>query len=40
MIPERQCYLAELGEDEAAHLSQRRIALEGLADDLRRIADS
>lgn len=40
MIPERQCYLAELSEDEAAHLSQRRITLEGLADDLRRIADS
>ncbi|HXR24628.1 MAG TPA: non-canonical purine NTP pyrophosphatase [Candidatus Binataceae bacterium] len=40
MIPERGRYLAELGEDEAARLSQRRIALEGLADDLRRIADS
>ena len=40
MIPERQCYLAELSEDEAAHLSQRRIALQGLADYLRRIADS
>jgi XTP/dITP diphosphohydrolase len=40
LIPERGCYLAELSEDEAARLSQRRIALEGLAEDLRRIAAS
>ena len=38
LIPERGCYLAELGEEEAARLSQRRIALEGLAEDLTRIA--
>lgn len=38
LIPERGCYLAELSEEEAAQLSQRRIALEGLAHDLTRIA--
>jgi len=37
-LPERGRYLAELPEDEAARLSQRRIAVERLAEDLRRIA--
>lgn len=40
LIPERGCYLAELSGAEAARLSQRRIALEGLAVPLRRIATS
>ena len=38
MIPHRGCYLAELGEAEAARLSQRRTAVDGLAADLKRIA--
>ena len=38
MIPQRGCYLAELGEEAAARLSQRRIAVDRLADDLKRIA--
>jgi XTP/dITP diphosphohydrolase len=37
-IPERLRYVAELGEDEEARVSQRRIALEKLRDDLERIA--
>jgi XTP/dITP diphosphohydrolase len=37
IIPQRGCYLAELDEAEAAQLSQRRSAVELLADDLRRI---
>jgi XTP/dITP diphosphohydrolase len=37
-LPERGCYLGELGEEEEARLSQRRRALAALADDLRRIA--
>jgi XTP/dITP diphosphohydrolase len=38
MIPRRGCYLAELGEEEAAILSQRRSMVDQLADDLKRIA--
>jgi XTP/dITP diphosphohydrolase len=38
MVPQRDCYLAELGEEEAARLSQRRIAVDLLAEELRKIA--
>ena len=38
MVPGRDCYLAELGEEEAAHLSQRRLTVAALGDDLKRIA--
>ncbi len=38
LLPERGCYLGELPEEEAARLSQRRAALEGLRADLARIA--
>jgi XTP/dITP diphosphohydrolase len=38
LVPGRGCYLAELGEEEAAQLSQRRLTVEALANDLRRIA--
>jgi XTP/dITP diphosphohydrolase len=38
-LPERGCYLAEVNEQEAAlHLSQRRVIVAKLADDLRRLA--
>jgi XTP/dITP diphosphohydrolase len=37
-LPERGCYLGELGEEEEARLSQRRRALAGLGGDLERIA--
>jgi XTP/dITP diphosphohydrolase len=37
-LPDRGRYLAELGEEEAARLSQRRIVIEKLAPALRRIA--
>jgi XTP/dITP diphosphohydrolase len=37
-LPDRGCYLAELDEAEAANLSQRRIAVLKLTDNLRRIA--
>lgn len=37
-LPHRGCYLAELPEEETARLSQRRIVVEELAGDLRRIA--
>lgn len=38
-LPERECYLAEVDEEDAAvSLSQRRIAIARLAGDLRRIA--
>jgi XTP/dITP diphosphohydrolase len=37
-LPERGRYLAELGEEEEAQLSQRKIALEKLRADLERIA--
>lgn len=38
ILAERGCYLGELPEEEAARLSQRRAALEGLRADLARIA--
>jgi XTP/dITP diphosphohydrolase len=38
VIPQRGCYLAELGEEEAAILSQRRSMVDQLANDLKRIA--
>ena len=38
MVPGRDCYLAELGEEEAARLSQRRLTVAALGDDLKRIA--
>jgi len=38
-LPARGCYLAELSEEEAAQLSQRKIAVTKLTDDLRRIAE-
>jgi XTP/dITP diphosphohydrolase len=37
-MPERNCYLGELGDEEEAKISQRRIALNALHDDLARIA--
>ena len=37
-LPERNCHLAELGEEEEAKISQRRTAVIALLDDLRRIA--
>ncbi len=37
-LPARGCYLGELSEEEAARLSQRRMALEGLREDLARLA--
>jgi XTP/dITP diphosphohydrolase len=40
MIPQRGCYLAELGEEEAAILSQRRSMVDQLGDDLKRVADA
>jgi inosine/xanthosine triphosphate pyrophosphatase family protein len=39
-LPERGRYLAELTDDEAARISQRRTTLEELRDDLVRIARS
>jgi XTP/dITP diphosphohydrolase len=38
LVPERGCYLAELGEEEAARLSQRRLTVAALGDELKRIA--
>jgi XTP/dITP diphosphohydrolase len=38
LIPQRGCYLAELGEEEAAILSQRRSMVDQLGVDLQRIA--
>jgi XTP/dITP diphosphohydrolase len=38
IVPGRNRYLAELGEEEAAQLSQRRMTVEALRDDLRIIA--
>jgi XTP/dITP diphosphohydrolase len=38
MIPSRNCYLGELGDEEEAQISQRRIAVLKLRDDLERIA--
>ncbi|MGH7838893.1 MAG: non-canonical purine NTP pyrophosphatase [Candidatus Binataceae bacterium] len=37
-LPERGCYLAELSDDEAAQLSQRRTAIEQLAAELMSLA--
>jgi XTP/dITP diphosphohydrolase len=39
MLPARNCYLAELSEAEAAQLSQRRMLVDQLAQDLRRIVE-
>lgn len=39
-LPARGCYLAELSDEEAAQLSQRKIAVEKLANDLRTIASA
>jgi XTP/dITP diphosphohydrolase len=39
-LPDRGCYLGELSDEEAARLSQRRAALEGLRADLLQIAGS
>lgn len=38
IIPGRNCYLGELGDEEEAQLSQRRIAILKLQDELERIA--
>jgi XTP/dITP diphosphohydrolase len=38
VIPGRNCYLGELGDEEEAQLSQRRIAILKLRDELERIA--
>jgi XTP/dITP diphosphohydrolase len=38
VIPGRNCYLGELGDEEEAQISQRRIALLKLRDELERIA--
>jgi len=38
VIPERNCYLGELGDEEEAQISQRRIAVLKLRDELERIA--
>jgi len=38
IVRQRGCYLAELGEEEAARLSQRRLTVEALSEDLKRIA--
>ncbi|MGO8804948.1 non-canonical purine NTP pyrophosphatase [Candidatus Binatus sp.] len=38
VIPGRNCYLGELGDEEEAQISQRRIAVSRLRDELERIA--
>jgi hypothetical protein len=38
VIPGRNCYLGELGDEEEAQISQRRIAVLELRDELERIA--
>jgi XTP/dITP diphosphohydrolase len=38
VLPGRNCYLGELGDDEEAQISQRRIAILKLRDELERIA--
>jgi XTP/dITP diphosphohydrolase len=38
LLPDRGCYLGELSDEDAAHFSQRRVALEGLRADLLQIA--
>ena len=40
LLADRGCYLGELSDEDAARLSQRRAALEGLRADLVRIAGS
>lgn len=40
LVPGRGCYLAELSEEEAALLSQRRLTVAALSEELRRIAAS
>jgi XTP/dITP diphosphohydrolase len=40
VLPDRGCYLAELSDEEAAQLSQRKIALAQLAEDLLQIAQA
>jgi XTP/dITP diphosphohydrolase len=37
-MPERNCFVGELGDEEEAKISQRRVALAKLRDDLERIA--
>jgi inosine/xanthosine triphosphate pyrophosphatase family protein len=37
-MPERNCFVGELGDEEEAKISQRRIALKKLHGDLARIA--
>jgi XTP/dITP diphosphohydrolase len=37
-LPARGCYVAELGDEEEARISQRRVAIAELASELRRIA--
>jgi non-canonical purine NTP pyrophosphatase (RdgB/HAM1 family) len=37
-LPDRGCYLGELSDEDAAHLSQRRASLQGLRADLMQIA--
>ena len=37
-LPDRKCYVAELGDEEEARISQRRTALAELAPELRRVA--
>ncbi|HTR63198.1 MAG TPA: non-canonical purine NTP pyrophosphatase [Candidatus Binataceae bacterium] len=39
-LPDRECYVAELGDEEEARISQRRTALAQLAPDLRRVAEN
>jgi XTP/dITP diphosphohydrolase len=39
-LPARRCYLAELSEEESAQLSQRKIAITKLTEDLLRIAQA
>ena len=38
-LPARDCYVAELGDEEEARISQRRVALSELAPELTRIAE-
>jgi XTP/dITP diphosphohydrolase len=39
-LPERGCYLAEISEEEAARISQRRITIERLAPELERLVSA
>ena len=39
-LPERGCYLAELSDDEAAQLSQRRMVVDQLAAEFAKLADA